>query len=50
VALENPSANDTAAEQFEISDPRSPSEIASLLRQNGYEPVWKDWDQAILAG
>lgn len=32
-------------EQFEISDERSPSEIAAMIRANGYEPVWKDWDK-----
>jgi 2-iminoacetate synthase len=37
-----------ATGQFEISDERSPGEIAALLRQRGFEPVWKDWDQAIL--
>tara|TARA_R100000027_G_scaffold22794_1_gene16526 strand:+ start:4634 stop:5788 length:1155 start_codon:yes stop_codon:yes gene_type:complete len=31
-------------EQFEISDERSPSEVASMLKRNGYEVVWKDWD------
>lgn len=31
-------------EQFEISDERSPQEIAKMLQKNGYEPVWKDWD------
>ncbi len=31
-------------EQFEISDERSPARIAEMLRQEGYEPVWKDWD------
>lgn len=31
-------------EQFEISDERSPGEIAEVIRQQGYEPVWKDWD------
>ncbi|CAA6680094.1 MULTISPECIES: 2-iminoacetate synthase ThiH [unclassified Lentimonas] len=31
-------------EQFEISDDRSPAEVASMLRQGGYEVVWKDWD------
>lgn len=31
-------------EQFEISDERSPREVASMLRSNGYEVVWKDWD------
>jgi 2-iminoacetate synthase len=36
-----------ATGQFEISDERSPAEIASLLRRRGFEPVWKDWDQAL---
>ena len=31
-------------EQFEISDDRSPAEVANMLRQGGYEVVWKDWD------
>lgn len=33
-------------EQFEISDERTPDEIAAIIRKNGYEPVWKDWDKA----
>jgi 2-iminoacetate synthase len=33
-------------EQFEISDERSPQEIAEVIKQQGYEPVWKDWDRA----
>lgn len=33
-------------EQFEISDERSPQEIADMIRQQGYEVVWKDWDLA----
>lgn len=33
-------------EQFEISDERSPADIAAMLRKQGYEPVWKDWDSA----
>jgi 2-iminoacetate synthase len=36
-----------ATGQFEISDERSPAEIATLLRRRGFEPVWKDWDQAL---
>jgi 2-iminoacetate synthase len=36
-----------ATGQFEISDDRSPAEIATILRQRGFEPVWKDWDQAL---
>lgn len=34
-------------EQFEISDERSPSEIAQIIRQAGYEPVWKNWDRRL---
>ncbi|MFB9864266.1 2-iminoacetate synthase ThiH [Rufibacter immobilis] len=33
-------------EQFEISDERSPQEIAQMIRRQGYEPVWKDWDRS----
>ncbi|MCC6696719.1 MAG: 2-iminoacetate synthase ThiH [Candidatus Hydrogenedentes bacterium] len=33
-------------EQFEIEDPRSPSEVAKVIRNAGYEPVWKDFDYA----
>ena len=31
-------------EQFEISDERSPEVIAKMIEQQGYEPVWKDWE------
>jgi 2-iminoacetate synthase len=34
-------------EQFEISDERSPKEIAAMIQKHGYEPVWKDWDRAL---
>ncbi|MBX9853245.1 MAG: 2-iminoacetate synthase ThiH [Cytophagaceae bacterium] len=34
-----------ALEQFEISDERTPDEIAAMIRNQGYEPVWKDWDE-----
>ncbi len=37
-----------AEAQFSISDDRSPREVADRLRQLGLEPVWKDWDAAIL--
>ncbi|XZF15477.1 2-iminoacetate synthase ThiH [Chitinophagaceae bacterium MMS25-I14] len=30
-------------EQFEIDDSRSPEEVAAMLLQKGYTPVWKDW-------
>ena len=39
---------DHASEQFGIADERSSAEIARLLRDRGFEPVWKDWDEAIL--
>jgi len=34
-------------EQFEISDERSPQEIARMIKEQGYEPVWKDWDNIL---
>ena len=39
--------DEVATGQFEISDERSPAEIAAVLRGRGLEPVWKDWDQAL---
>lgn len=38
-----------ATEQFAIADHRSPAQVADLLRRRGFDPVWKDWDQAILS-
>ena len=32
-------------EQFEISDERNTKDIAEMIKQNGYEVVWKDWDK-----
>ena len=32
-------------EQFEISDERNPQEVAEMIKQQGYEVVWKDWDR-----
>ncbi len=43
------SQDQNATEQFQIADTRTPAEIAELLRGRGFEAVWKDWDQAILA-
>ena len=37
-----------ATGQFDIADERSPNEIADLLKQQGFDPVWKDWDVSIL--
>ena len=39
---------DKDAEQFSISDERSPAEVETLLKSRGYEAVWKDWDGAFL--
>ena len=37
--------------QFDIADSRTPREIADLLRdRHGLEPVWKDWDEALVEG
>lgn len=36
-------ADENSLEQFEISDERSPEEIAKMITSQGYEPVWKDW-------
>ncbi len=39
-----------ATEQFEISDTRSPKEVAERIRKAGMEPVWKDWDKSFISG
>lgn len=39
-------ATEGELEQFEISDERTPQEIAEMIKAQGYEPVWKDWDRA----
>ncbi|MBC9798492.1 2-iminoacetate synthase ThiH [Sinomicrobium weinanense] len=32
-------------EQFEICDERTTEEIAAMIRSQGYEVVWKDWEK-----
>src|SRR6266481_4671454 len=44
----SPREPELATSQFEIGDPRSPQEIAALLRRDGMEPVWKDWDAVLM--
>lgn len=34
--------------QFEIDDMRSPAQVADMIRAQGFEPVWKDWDSAFV--
>ncbi len=35
-------------QQFAIDDDRSPEQICAMLIKAGYDPVFKDWDQAFL--
>jgi 2-iminoacetate synthase len=45
----NPGGYSTHADsvgQFDIDDSRSPAQIAAMLKSQGLEPVWKDWDTA----
>lgn len=30
-------------QQFEVEDPRTPEQISTVLKQIGFDPVWKDW-------
>jgi 2-iminoacetate synthase len=46
VACDGPT--EAATEQFTISDARGTAEVAARLRQMGLEPVWKDWDAALV--
>lgn len=39
--------NNNELEQFSISDNRTPQEFASMIKNNGYEVVWKDWDDCL---
>jgi 2-iminoacetate synthase len=38
-----------ATEQFEVADLRSPAEVATRLRDLGFEPVWEDWGAVLPA-
>lgn len=40
----NPEVN---LEQFEIDDKRTANEFAEVIRKQGYEPVYKDWDLSL---
>lgn len=48
VDLEEKPCSTRAEGQFNIADERSPAEVAAMLRGQGLDPVWKDWDSAIL--
>jgi 2-iminoacetate synthase len=43
------SGAEAATEQFSISDDRDPRTVQSVLNRMGLEPIWKDWDEAILS-
>jgi len=45
---EKSSACGKATEQFKIDDTRSAAEVAAMLQSKQLDPVWKDWDPAIL--
>lgn len=49
VELESSQECSKATEQFGIADTRTPIEVANALRSLGLDPVWKDWDEAILS-
>ena len=36
-----------ALEQFSVADDRSPEEMCRMIKESGYEPVWKDWDHCM---
>jgi 2-iminoacetate synthase len=36
-----------AEPQFAIEDTRSPEEVAAALGRLGFDPVWKDWEEAL---
>lgn len=38
---------DKELKQFVISDDRTPAEVVDMIRNQGYEAVWKDWDFAL---
>ncbi len=38
------SGHSGAIEQFEVDDNRSPAQVATMIKEAGLEPVWKDWD------
>ncbi|MHC4122483.1 MAG: 2-iminoacetate synthase ThiH [Planctomycetota bacterium] len=37
-------------EQFQVDDSRTASQIYEMIKNQGFEPVWKDWDKAFIEG
>jgi 2-iminoacetate synthase len=48
VELAAKTGTEKATEQFQIHDIRSSQEISSMLKKQGIDSVWKDWDAGIL--
>ena len=44
------SANEDSLKQFDIDDNRTPAQIAEMIKHQGLEPVFKDWDKAFIRG
>jgi 2-iminoacetate synthase len=40
-------SEDKSLEQFSIDDTRSPAQVAEMIKQQGYEVVWKDWQPGL---
>ena len=49
VELDTKSGCEQATEQFRINDARGTAEVAAMLRAQHLDPVWKDWDEVLLA-
>ena len=41
------SIDSEALEQFQVDDERSPAQVAAMIRSQGFDPVWKDWDMVL---
>ncbi len=39
------SQNEEKGKQFEVADTRSVEEVTEIIRQKGFDPVWKDWEE-----
>lgn len=50
VELEQRAGDERATEQFQIHDTRSAAEVAAMLKSRDLDPIWKDWEEALLAG
>lgn len=39
-----------SVKQFEVDDGRSAEQVATMIKEQGFEPVWKDWDRSFRGG